>query len=236
MKFVSAFTALMFAPVASFAGTITPPEGCEAFLTLQAADCQVEHYWSCEGEPEGVKWRYSVGEDGPLYMSQIDSEYRWLYSRNLIDGFENTMSKPEKNPQSMSRLRDTGEDSFDFFEVVGYPGSMPARRHVVGQDILTGEVVEIDGQRLLETNYQISETTGSNVFEGRGQEYVLEEFNLFIGGEGRYRNNGGAWESYNSSPITFARPGEDGFLSDTPQYGCGAMMSSLPGTPEIPAG
>ena len=217
------------------AGTVTPPEGCEAFLTVQSTSCEVEHYWQCDSDPDGVKWRYVLGQDGPTYVSQVDDEYRWLFSENLINGRQEFMGKREKDRQSMGDLLTSGVDSYDFVQLLSYPGRGVIEQHITGFDRLNGDNIVVDGQALLGSDYELREVSGEDAFEMRGQEYVLEEFNLFLGGIGEFRNNDGIWESYNQSPITFARPGGAGFLTDTPLFGCGEILSALD-APVTPAG
>ncbi|MGB0968605.1 MAG: hypothetical protein ACPGUX_10500 [Halocynthiibacter sp.] len=236
MKSVFSTCALMCMVGTAQAGNVTPPEGCNAFLTVQSVSCEVEHYWSCESDPAGVKWRYVLNQDGPTYVSQVDSEYRWLFSENLISGRQEFMGKPEKDSQSMSDLLGSGVDSYDFVQVLNFPGRGVLEQHITGFDRLNGADAVIDGQALLGSDYELREVTGGEeVFEVRGQEYVLEEFNLFLGGRGEFRNNQEAWTSYNQSPVSFARPGETGFLTDTPLFGCGEILSALD-VPLQPAG
>ena len=80
MKILYFLTALAFAPIASHAGTFVPPKGCTAYLTVQMKSCEVSHYWTCEGDPEGNHWIMSIDDEGPTFLQYLDREFRWLQS------------------------------------------------------------------------------------------------------------------------------------------------------------
>ncbi|MBL9054404.1 MAG: hypothetical protein JNN02_11810, partial [Tabrizicola sp.] len=53
----------------SLAGTWTPPDGCEAYVTVQSRGCIVSHHYRCEGYPAGDQWRVDMGQEGALFYS-----------------------------------------------------------------------------------------------------------------------------------------------------------------------
>ena len=64
----------------ALAGTWTPPQGCEAYVTVQSRSCIVSHLYRCEADPAGDQWRVDMGQEGELFYSHIDSEGQWVES------------------------------------------------------------------------------------------------------------------------------------------------------------
>lgn len=218
----------MLAPVtatAQGAGTVTPPPGCTAFLTVQSRGCVVSHMWTCEGDPEGTHWRMSMDGDGPFALSFTDSEFRWLLSYDLRGGARTTIIEPEEDPASLTELFATGSDSMVFSTIYEDGTGRSIRRDYTGFDRLTGETAQIDGRTLNRTEFSYEYDLGEGARRVSGTQYVHEGWRMFFGGlEVTELPNGERFESDNS-PMEFAEPGERGFLSDQPLYDCGDMMS-----------
>ncbi|MGI3186566.1 hypothetical protein [Nioella aestuarii] len=205
--------------------TVTPPPGCTAFLTTQSRGCVVSHNWTCEGDPEGTHWRLSMDEDGPFYLSFTDAEFRWLLSYELRSGAQNTLIQPEDDPASITDLFATGTDSMSFSTIHEAGSGQRIQRDYTGFDRLTGELVEIDGRILNRTEFSYEYDLGEGPRRVEGNQFVSEDWRMFFGGvEVTTLPNGESRESDNS-PMDFAEPGEPGFLSATPLYDCGDMMS-----------
>ena len=92
----------------------SPPEGCEAFLTVQQKACIVSHHWTCKADPAGVQWHAESDEMGPYYVGQTDGETQWLQSFNLAQGRTTTLEQPAADPANLTTLLDSGIDTYDF--------------------------------------------------------------------------------------------------------------------------
>jgi len=211
--------------MAQGAGTVTPPPGCTAFLTVQSRNCVVSHMWTCEGDPEGTHWRLSMDGEGPFALSFTDSEFRWLLSYDLRGGAQTILIEPEEDPASITELFETGSDSMVFSTIYENAAGLRIRRDYTGFDRLTGETAQIDGRTLNRTEFSYEYDLGDGARRVEGTQYVQENWRMFFGGlEVTEMPNGERFESDNS-PMEFAEPGERGFLTDQPLYDCGDMMS-----------
>lgn len=230
----AAFTIMLAAPNAIVApgmaaaqqgATVTPPPGCTAFLTVQSRSCTVSHMWTCEGDPEGTHWRMSMDNEGPFYLSFTDEEFRWLLSYELRSGAQNTLIQPEEDPASITELFETGTDSMVFSTIRETEGGQRVQRDYTGFDRLTGETVEIDGRTLNRTAFSYEYDLGNGPRRVEGNQYVHEGWRMFFGGQEVTTLPSGETEEGDYSPMEFAEPGERGFLSATPLYDCGDIMS-----------
>lgn len=203
------------------AGDYRLPEGCTGLATLQLSDCTVSQYYRCDGDPAGMMHRDDLTEEGLSFRSTTDAEARWVRSESYPGQIIDRLGA-ETDPASLTELLETGLDSYDF-EVISSDG---LRQHFSGYDRLTGAEVTVDGVRLLETEFEmhVLSPDGTLLWTSAGREYVHEGWRSFISGQRQVTRDG---ESYDldERPVTFALPGERGFLARRPIYGCGAMMS-----------
>ena len=206
-------------PVA--AGTFSPPQGCTAYLTVQARSCMVEHLWTCAGDAPGLQWRGEMNQRGLVYVGQIDAEAQWVQSFFMASGARENLISPAADPASFSNLMETGLDQFDFTL-----NTSDGVDRVVGFDRLAGQDVVIDGERLRRTEYSIRKTdaNGQMIYEAEGSEFVSEVHGRFFSGTGNVTQPDKTY-SYDNSPVDFIYPGEPGFLTDTPLYGCDALAA-----------
>ena len=213
------FVALTLAP--ALAGTWTPPEGCEAYVTIQSRGCTVSHHYRCEGDVAGDQWRVDIGQEGEFFYSRIDSEGQWLES---FGETHQLLDPAPADPASMTELLAQGIDTADF-SVSRNDGS--ASRYA-GFDRLTGREVVIDGVKLLETEIDFTEydPAGTVVGRARGNEYIHPDWRIFIGGVGERDLGDGDWLPLDASPVNFAFPGENGFLATQPIFDCDALTAS----------
>jgi len=218
-------TATPVAAQATQSATVTPPPGCTAFLTVQSRSCTVSHMWTCEGDPEGTHWRMSMDEEGPFYLSYTDEEFRWLLSYELRSGAQNTLITPEEDPASITELLATGTDSMVFSTIHENAGGQRVQRDYTGFDRLTGETVEIDGRILNRTAFSYEYDLGNGPRRVEGNQYIHRDWRMFFGGQEVTTLPSGEALEGDYSPIEFGEPGERGFLSATPLYDCGDMMS-----------
>ncbi|QQA42884.1 hypothetical protein [Pelagovum pacificum] len=198
------------------------PEGCKGTLTVQQRGCRILNVWTCEAEP-GITYSSLGDEDGPFRIKKTDAEFQWLATYYPRAGDEQTLAPSNPDPESITELIDTGYDSFDFSVRTALDG---IETRVVGHDRLTGET-EIDGEPLLTTEYEMTYISADGGRSGPylGQQYLSARHRLFILGE--------SWDAAapedvtDNSPVEFIYPGEEGFFSDTPRYGCDMLMSSF---------
>lgn len=237
MKIFTLMAALAFTPIASSAGTFTPPKGCTAYLTVQMKSCEVAHYWTCAGDPEGNHWTLSIRDEGPVYMQYLDREFRWLQS--FPQGSSNisrALIEPEADANSLTELLENRRDDFDFEQFVLRGGKQIAMERITGFDRLNGTRVTIDGEPLLVTEFEIvvQSNDGSAAVHTAGNQFVSERFRLFFQGS-EIETSAGVSTQYDDTPVLFIEPGEAGFLSDRPEYGCDAMMSEHQNIPALQA-
>lgn len=218
----SGLLVLTLAPPA-LAGTWTPPEGCEAYVTVQARGCVVSHQFRCERDAPGDQWRVDIGVNGPFFYSRIDAEGQWLQSMGQTQQF---LDPAPADPASLSDLIGTGLDTSDF--TVSRDDGTASRYK--GYDKLTGREVVIDGVTLQETELEFTEydANGKVIGRKRGNEFVHPEWRIFLGGTGEEDLGDGRWLPFNFSPVEFDFPGDAGFLADQPKYDCDVLTASLP--------
>ncbi len=214
------------------AGQFQPPEGCEVFVTVQHSDCQVSQHYRCSADKPGDQWSAYLSPDGPFYMSRIDAETRWMESYDLITPDSDQLAT-EANPASFTTLLDTGRDDFDF---TTQSASGEVRRYV-GHDSLSGRDVTIDGVALEQTEFALETfaADGSFLHRRTGQQFISRDWRLFFSDSEHFENAYGDQEDSVSRPMTFAFPGEAGFLSSTPQFGCDMMMTGGQPLAPLPA-
>lgn len=208
------------------AATFTPPAGCSLQVTVQNRSCSVSQYYHCDADPEGHQRSAIFGQDGLYHLSTIDAETRWVESQSPRTGLMDRLLDQAESHASFSRLLETGRDDFDFWTESNTGEKL---RHK-GWDELTGETVEIDGQTLERTRFDLTTTTenGDVVIERRGSQFISREFGRFYGGVETATDFSGARIETNNSPVTFSLPGEAGFGATTPQFDCDQLMTQIP--------
>ena len=209
----------------ALAKTFAPPEGCTAFLTVQARACRVSHYYTCTQDTPGDQWRADFDQEGIFFVSRIDREAQWVESFDLFPTTRQTLDPAPQDPASFSELLSSGVDSFAF----GLTKDNGEKSKVNGFDRQTGRSFTIDGVTLNETQFEFTETDpeGNVLRRSRGNEYIHPEWRLFFAGPSEWENDG-AWLPVDGSPVQFVFPEEPGFLSTEPLFECDAILSSAP--------
>lgn len=209
------------------------PAGCTPYLTVQMSACNVDHHFTCEGDPEGEQRNISLDEQGMTYMGSIDFETQWMHSFHPLNGHSEQLESNPVDRANFSELVSTGVDTYDFKTLSDEIGVT----RYVGADTLTGREVEIDGVTLSETTYNITAYDGQGTFlwSTEGKEYISRDWRMFLSGSGNVTTPTEEYED-NNNPVEFIFPNEPGFMSANPKFGCGLMMSSAPMTQseEIP--
>lgn len=208
----------------AFAGSFSAPEGCTAFMTVQARGCRVSQHYRCEKDKAGDQWRADYDQEGVFFISRIDDEGQWVESYDIDPAVKQTLDAGPTDPASFSELLG-GRDDYDFH----LSRDNGEHSYVTGFDMLTGETSVIDGITLQETAFDYTETApdGSVMRRSRGNEYVNAEWRLFFSGPSEFEQDG-AWLPIDGSPKQFIFPGEKGYLSNTPIFDCEATMSRAP--------
>lgn len=211
----------MLAAGAAQAGTFQLPAGCTGVVTVQQRNCEVSHYYRCEGDPEGHTHRIDLGEEGIIFFTVTDYEGRWLDSTDVDPPSRSTMGI-ELDPASLSELLETRTDSFDF--------SMRDDNGVIeeyrGYDTLTGESVDIDGVTLLRTQFEMSVySNGTLIWGSEGREFVWPEQRVFLAGKSKVTLPSGETYERDGTPIRIDFPGDEGFLSTRPIQGCSVGLA-----------
>lgn len=222
IKIALTFAVLAAGPLA--AQEFSLPQGCDGYLTIQSQSCSVSHYFTCSEDQNGEQRRATLDEEGLTYVGRISREAEWLESFHLRSGHTERMSPASSDPMSMSELLANDLDTWDFVTESREIGDS----QYVGFDRLTGESVEIDGVTLLRTQYALTafDGDGNEIWKSEGSEYVSPEWRMFIGGTSSYITSDDRFDN-DDTPVEFIFPGEPGYLSVNPKFGCGVQMSSL---------
>lgn len=206
---------LLATPVAAF----QPPQGCKGRLTVQYRGCLVSNVWTCPQDAEGEQWVGLFTQAGLAQARKVDPDFQWLETFQLLRGERETMQVPAPDPESLSELFESGEDLYDFTVEID-PGERAVRYQ--GFDRLTGETVTIDGVTLLRTEYAYQAMTpdGDVLYSSAGRQFVSKAHRLFFLGESWAPDDD---EVEDNSPVSFAFPGDPGFMASRPAYDCDAL-------------
>lgn len=213
MRKLLIIAALGILPVAVTAQSFPVPEGCEGVVTVQQRGCIMVNVWQCEADPVGDKWLALFTQSGPFSIQHVDREFQWLESFKMTGN--ETLVQPATDPASMTELLENGLDTFEF-EIKKPAGT----ERNVGFDALTGVEMKIDGEPLLQTEFEgrTFDADGNELDHGAGRQYVSAKHRIFFFGE--------SWnpetpdQIVDMSPVEFIYPGEDGFFSANPKFEC----------------
>lgn len=207
-------------PFGAQAQSFSVPPGCEGIVTVQQRGCVLVNVWQCEADDEGDKWIALISEAGVFSVQHVDVEFQWLESFK-VTGNE-LLQQPAPDPASMTELLKNGVDTFEF---VLEKESGPERN--VGFDTLTGVEVEIDGEPLLQTEFEgrTLAVDGTELDHSYGRQFVSPKHRLFFFGE--------SWNAetpdqiIDMSPVEFIYPDEAGFFSAKPKFECSVIDASF---------
>ncbi|MEM6276951.1 MAG: hypothetical protein AAF714_08360 [Pseudomonadota bacterium] len=197
------------------------PQGCEAFVTVQYKLCTVTHYYTCEGDADGIQHRVDIDDEGPFFVSTVDSETQWVASNDLRQGVIDRLDPDPLDPASFTELTRTNRDDFDFTTTSEFGETIRYQ----GRDLLTGETVVIDDVPLLRTDTfaRATRADGSMAWESRGNEYIHLDWRLFLAGQSVTRTPETSFQT-DDAPVEFHFPGEEGFLDPEPKFNCNALL------------
>lgn len=220
---LTGLAAALASPVS--AANFSPPQGCQLQATVQNRGCSVSQYYTCKADPAGDQRTAIFDKDGLSHLSRIDAETRWVESSDPNTGLADYLVERSKDHASFKTLLETGQDDFDFWT----ESSTGERLRHVGRDMLTGDKVEIDGQPLEVTRFQLKTygADGALLIERTGQQFISRRTNRFYGGVEQQSDWTGARQETNDSPVSFAFPGDEGFGKIEPQYDCDQLLTQL---------
>jgi len=211
-------TALVAATPAAAQQSFAAPEGCQATLTVQHKGCVMVNVWQCDADNPGDQWIALIAQTGVFSVQKVDAEFRWIESYK-VTGNE-SLIQPSEDPSSLTELFTNQVDTWDFtLETEG------GTERNVGFDMLTGETTEIDGEVLLNTEFQgrTTDNDGNVIDASSGRQFVSEKHRLFFFGESWQQDN--PEQVTDMSPVEFIYPGESGFFSDRPKFECNVIES-----------
>ena len=199
-----------------------PPAGCTAYATAQLRSCQISHHYRCAGDAPRDQWVALLDGQGAHFLSKIDAETRWVESVDLDTGITDRIGQ-ETDPASFSTLIQSGRDDFDFTTV----SSEGEERRFKGFDQLTGEKVTIDGVVLERTRFELTayDASGAEAWSRKGNQFIQRDWRIFFSDTEDFRNAAGDEVASVDTPVSFAFPGDKGFLSMTPDYDCDAVTA-----------
>ncbi len=227
-------TTLLTLPLPVYAGAFNPPEGCTTFMTVQARQCRVSNHYKCTADTPGDQWRADFDQQGPFFLSRINSEAEWVESFDLGDVIvTQTLAPNAQDPAAFSELLAAGVDTFAF----GLSRDNGEESNVTGFDRLTGRTITIDGIPLKQTEFDFTETApdGTVLRQSRGNEYISEELRLFFAGPSQWNGGDGNFLPIDGSPVQFVFPGEPGFAATEPLFDCDPLMTNFSPIPKEPS-
>ena len=195
------------------------PDGCTPTLTVQHKSCIMINVWQCDADAPGDQWIALFGQGGLFSLQRVDAEFQWVESFKVV-GNERLIT-PAPDPASLTELFANQLDTWDFTLETD-----EGTERNVGFDMLSGETTVIDGETLLNTEFQGRTIDGEgNVIDAsNGAQFVSEKHRLFFFGTSWPQENPD--QIMDMSPVDFIYPGEQGFFSDQPVYECNQIDAS----------
>lgn len=212
----------------SAASDFTPPQGCEAFLTVQSRGCSVSVMWRCDLAPDGDFSEASYGPDGLETLVSYTASYQWIDTVYTWDQSREEFLPPAADPIDVAGLIKTGIDTYEF----SMRRSEPDRTYeirVTGADELTGATSEIDGYTLdhVHTRLEIADDEGNVEYSSDGIQYFSRALGQFFLGTETVQFEDGERGEFDTTPVDIIEPGEPGFGSTVPLYDCTATDAAL---------
>ncbi|MEL7180680.1 MAG: hypothetical protein AAFN63_12695 [Pseudomonadota bacterium] len=206
-------TALVAGTPAIAQQSFAAPEGCEALLTVQYKGCVMTNVWRCEADNPGDQWIALLTQAGVFSVQKVDAEFQWVEAYKVTGN--QRLITPAEDPASLTELFDTQIDTWDFTLETD-----EGTERNVGYDQLTGETTEIDGEVLLNTEFQgrTIDGEGNEIDASSGRQFVSEKHRLFFFGQSWPQDD--PEQIIDMSPVEFIYPDEPGFFADMPKYEC----------------
>lgn len=211
---------------ASATSLFVAPAGCEGFLTVQLKNCQVANYYRCATDNPGDTWSTYLDSQGAHYTSRIDSETRWVQSFDHIDAVWDYLDEDAPDHASFTALIESGRDDFEFSTT----DETGETRRYKGHDRLTGQTVLLDGVTLERTEFDLTamDADGNFLHRRTGNQYISREWRVFFSDTDHFENAFGDKIDSVDTPVDFVFPGQPGFFTTEPKYGCDMLMTDVP--------
>ena len=213
-------TALVVAAPAAAQQGFAAPQGCEPLLTVQNKGCVMTNVWQCDADDPGDRWIALMTQAGVFSIQRVDAEFQWIEAYK-VTGNQRLLT-PAPDPASLTELFANQIDTWDFTLETD-----TGTERNVGYDLLTGETTEIDGETLLNTEFQgrTLDGNGNEIDASNGRQYVSEKHRLFFLGEAWPQDDPS--QVIDMSPVEFIYPGEPGFFADSPKFECNVIESGF---------
>jgi hypothetical protein len=202
---------------AAIVETLAMPQGCAAWLTVQRASCSVAHLFTCGNDPEGYMRLITIDQGGGSFIVTVDADGQWIESNDMVTGaIERAVPEPP-DPYSLNEFLTTGTDSFNF-SMQDVNGTII---RYFGADVLTDRTTTIDGVELVITTGEMAGRGGGLTRWSRtSSDFFSLEWGVGFAGTSNLVFDG-AEQSFDDTPVQFDMPGDPGFLTTTPLFGCG---------------
>lgn len=224
MKLWACLFLLCLPSVGSAQSAFEPAWSCAApYVTIQRADCTVAQQTTCAADLPGEHRRVVYGPDGLIARHHYGPEYQWIESYWFENGVSRWLVDGSRDLASLSELLVRGYNTFHF-ETVTDSGTVV---YFIGENRLTGEKVFIDGVPFLETEITIitESPLGHETWRAEGTEYVHQEWRSFHAGN-YIQTSDGVQSTYDRTPVEIFFPGDPGYASVVPLYGCDDVIIS----------
>lgn len=211
---------LPLAATADESDQLVPREFCTPLYTVQKRGCVAEHVLICR-TPDQVIYRNEYIEDGALVdVTFTDEDYEFLDEWNA-DGREVVLDLVEnRDPFSLSNLRETGVDVFDQTALLDMQIVAPREANILGDARLTGESLDLDGSVLDEVAVRATLDLATMEIWMEGTSYIDRATGTMFDGEFRMTIDGHA-EEVPGAPVKVLREGDRGFMHDITLFDCG---------------
>lgn len=209
-----------FAASADENAQLVPREHCTPLYTVQKRGCVAEHVLRCE-TPERVLYRNEYIEDGALTdVTFSDNDYEFVDEWNA-EGLAFILEMVEnRDPFSLSDLRETGVDAFDQTALVDMQVVAPREATVLGDARMTGETLSFDGHVVEEVAVRATVDLATMEFWLEGTSYVDRETGTMF--DGAYiMSVDGFDEELPGAPVKVMREGDRGFMHNITLFDCG---------------
>ncbi|NNL35095.1 MAG: hypothetical protein HKP35_04685 [Silicimonas sp.] len=222
MKKATAIALLLapFTATADESGQLVPREHCTPLYTVQKRGCVAEHVLRCE-TPDRVLFRNEFVEDGALMdVTFSDADYEFVDEWNA-EGLKFILGLVDnRDPFSLSNLRDTGVDVFDQTAMVDMQIVAPREATILGDARLTGETLALGGGVLEEVSVRATLNLSSMEIWMEGTSYVDRTTGTMF--DGAYRMSiDGFDEELPGAPVEVLRDGDRGFMRNITLFDCG---------------